>query len=172
MKLKTKMKRYIKKHKITVTLFSLFTLLGLAAHVNLIIEINNAQATSKEGNAEGLVSAVDREVCSLEDVYCDEDLDTQDWVFERMRQHLGFDEAIKGMMIIQCESGWNPDALNVNTNGTADLGLWQINHPLHSKTISRQQSLDYQIATDWAINKRTNDGNWSAWVCARILNIK
>lgn len=116
-----------------------------------------------------------QDLCGLDVVECESEKERQpsmrEWVFNRLEQNLGTEEAINGMIIITCESGWNPDALNVNTNKTADLGLWQINHPLHSKTISRQQSLDYQIATDWAIKKRLNDGNWSAWVCARVLGI-
>ncbi len=93
------------------------------------------------------------------------DLTITEWVYKRLEQHLGEDEAYNGMAIIQCESGWNPDALSY----TRDMGLWQISH-IH-KDISNQQKFDYQIATDWAINKRIRDGNWSAWVCARKLGI-
>lgn len=165
MKTSKKMKRYIKKNPFTVVIILTITLLGLVAHFNLLY------ATSKLGVIQVTQAREVMEICTLNDVYCEEEMTMQEWVFERLKQNLGEEEAIKGMMIIQCESRWNPDALNVNTNKTADLGLWQINHPLHSKTISRQQSLDYQIATDWAINKRLNDGNWGAWVCSRVLGI-
>ena len=69
-------------------------------------------------------------------------------------------------MIIQCESHWNPDAINTaNTNGTFDSGLWQINS-IH-KDISNLHKFDYIKSTKWAIEKRLNDGNWEAWTCSR-----
>jgi hypothetical protein len=74
-------------------------------------------------------------------------------------------------MIIQCESHWNPDVVSrINSNGTQDFGLWQINS-IH-KDISNLHKLDYIKSTKWAIQKRLNDGNWSAWACAKKLGIK
>ena len=99
-----------------------------------------------------------------------EEFSIKEWVFTRLEQNLDTDAAIEGMMIITCESGWNPDAFNVNTNGSVDLGLWQINS-IH-KDISNTQKLDYMIATDWAINKYWNSGNsWHAWTCANKLGL-
>jgi len=67
--------------------------------------------------------------------------------------------------IIQCESSWNPDVISkLNTNGTQDLGLWQINS-IH-KDISNIDKLDYIKSTKWAIAKRLNDGHWQAWTCS------
>lgn len=111
------------------------------------------------------------EICSLPYVDCGtpEQMDMKEWIWVKLNQNLGYDDAVRAMAIIQCESGFNPDAMNVNTNGTVDLGLVQINHPLHSGTISRQQSLDYQHAINWMINKRIVDGNFSAWVCNRLI---
>ena len=72
--------------------------------------------------------------------------------------------------IIQCESNWNPDAMNLaNTNGSNDMGLWQINS-IH-KDISNIDKLDYIKSTKWAIAKRLNDENYSAWVCSRKLGL-
>lgn len=67
--------------------------------------------------------------------------------------------------IINCESRWNEKAINnKNRNGSNDKGLWQINS-IH-KNISDAEKLDYKASTQWAIAKRLNDGNWSAWSCA------
>jgi hypothetical protein len=72
--------------------------------------------------------------------------------------------------IVNGESGWNNWAYNINSNGTTDLGLWQINS-IHKKTISVEDRFDYKESTKWAINKRLHDGNWCAWVAARHLGI-
>ena len=70
--------------------------------------------------------------------------------------------------IIQCESNWNEYAINKNTNGTLDLGLWQINS-IHN--ISRECLFDYKCATNEAFNMRERNGNWNAWTCAKKLGI-
>jgi len=67
--------------------------------------------------------------------------------------------------IINCESGWRADAVGVNTNGSYDLGILQINS-IH-KNISNADKFDVKKAVEWSINKRLNDGNWSAWCCSR-----
>jgi hypothetical protein len=72
--------------------------------------------------------------------------------------------------IVNCESRWDPKAKGHNTNGSYDLGLWQINS-IH-KNLSDKDKLDYKTATKWAIAKRLRDGNWSAWYCARRFAIK
>ena len=96
-----------------------------------------------------------------------EAISMREWVFTRLEQNLGTEEAINGMMIIQCESSWNPMAVSE----TLDLGLWQISAYYH-QDISNEQKFSYTHATDWAINKYWADGNsWSAWVCAKILGI-
>jgi hypothetical protein len=64
--------------------------------------------------------------------------------------------------IIQNESGWDNWVYNINNNGSTDMGLWQINS-IHKKTASVECRWDYKCATDWAIQKRLNDGNWNAW---------
>lgn len=93
------------------------------------------------------------------------ELPMQEWVLQQVAEAgLNPDEA---EIIITCESRWDPDAMGVNYNRTADLGLWQINS-IH-KDISNSDKLDYKKATDWAIEKRLKDGHWRAWACARKL---
>lgn len=67
--------------------------------------------------------------------------------------------------MINCESRWKTDAVGVNTNGSYDMGAWQINS-IH-RNISNADKFDVEKATEWSINKRLNDGNWSAWSCSR-----
>lgn len=69
----------------------------------------------------------------------------------------------KAWSIIDCESSWRADAIGVNTNGTYDRGLWQINS-IH-KNINNTDAMNYIKATKWAIEKRLHDKNWSAWSC-------
>jgi len=68
--------------------------------------------------------------------------------------------------MINCESRWKTDAIGLNQS-SFDRGLWQIwsGH----KNISNEDAFDYKKATDWAVNKRLNDGSWSAWVCANKI---
>ena len=37
------------------------------------------------------------------------------------------DDILQALNIIYCESSGKPDAVGINTNGTADVGLWQFN---------------------------------------------
>lgn len=95
------------------------------------------------------------------------ELSMEDWVkIEASSRGLKWEEV---WSLIQCESSWTPDAINVNTNGSYDLGLWQWNS-IHTH-LTTECKLDYQCATNEAFNKRIKEGNWSAWVCADILGI-
>lgn len=93
------------------------------------------------------------------------ELTMKEWVLKEVT-NAGLDPK-EAETIINCESRWDPDAMGINYNHTADLGLWQINS-IH-KDISNVDKLDYKKATDWAINKRLKDGHWGAWSCARKL---
>lgn len=69
--------------------------------------------------------------------------------------------------VINCESRWNPDAININTNKTYDAGILQINS-IH-KDISLKDKLDYKKAVAWAVNKVKRDGGFNAWTCSRLV---
>ena len=69
--------------------------------------------------------------------------------------------------VINCESRFNPDAININTNKTYDAGLFQINS-IH-KDITLKDKLDYKAATAWAIKKIKRDGGFQAWSCNKLI---
>ena len=88
----------------------------------------------------------------------------REWVLQAVKiAGLDTEEVDK---IIQCESGWDNWKYGINTDGSTDFGLLQINS-VHKKTISVECRWDYKCATMWAIQKRLNDGDWCAWVCAK-----
>lgn len=91
--------------------------------------------------------------------------DVKEWVLAKVAE-AGLNPR-EAEIIVNCESHWDPDAIGINKNRTADLGLWQIN-TIH-KDISNADKLDYKKATEWAIQKRVKDGNWRAWYCAKRL---
>lgn len=93
------------------------------------------------------------------------ELTMKEWVLKQVTD-AGLNP-VEAETIITCESRWNPDAMGINYNRTADLGLWQINS-IH-KDISNVDKLDYKKATAWAIQKRVKDGHWRAWACSRKL---
>jgi len=80
---------------------------------------------------------------------------------------------LEAMVINWGESRGNDNAYNINNNGTIDLGRWQVNS-IHIKagTITIECAGNYKCATEWAIAKRLNDGNWSAWYATRAYGIK
>lgn len=94
------------------------------------------------------------------------ELTMESWIMNEIKK-AGLNEK-EAWAIIQCESRFNPDAMNINTNKTYDAGIWQINS-IHKLKIS--EALDYKKATKWAIEKRLHDGNWQAWVCSRLINL-
>lgn len=88
---------------------------------------------------------------------------------------ISWEEHDKISAIIQCESGWDAEAVNVNTHKdgstSIDTGIVQRNS-IHKKTLSHADSFDYEKAIDWMISKSRRDGGFGAWVCARKLKIK
>lgn len=64
--------------------------------------------------------------------------------------------------LAKCESSMRKDAIHVNTNGTYDAGLFQINS-VH-KDISLEHKLDVYASSRWA-NEQIKKGNGHWWVC-------
>jgi hypothetical protein len=63
--------------------------------------------------------------------------------------------------IAMAESGGNANASNVNTNGTIDRGLWQINN-----TNGSGSSFDVMTNTRTAIRMSNNGASWRPWCTA------
>jgi len=101
-----------------------------------------------------------------------EPTDMKDWVLWKVKSE-GIDP-YEAYSIINCESRWNPEAVNGSHNnggnGT-DLGLFQINTK-YQPQVKPSCSLDYRCATEEAIKIYKKRGNWSAWTCASIVGLK
>ena len=54
--------------------------------------------------------------------------------------------------IINCESHWQADAISINTNGTYDVGLWQINSVHKDINNTDEYSLRMGEAVGYVIN--------------------
>lgn len=78
----------------------------------------------------------------------------------------------EGFAIIECESGWNSQAINNNGKDYGvDLSLWQTNTK-YQPQITPNCAFDYKCQTAEAIKiYRSRGNNWSAWACARILGL-
>lgn len=83
-------------------------------------------------------------------------------------EELGFDnnQIMTAIRIAKAESGLRTDAINKNSNGTFDIGIFQIND-VHSKRISRTDRFDMEKNISFAYKLRTEQGNWNAWSVCR-----
>lgn len=77
-----------------------------------------------------------------------------------MVREAGVDTA-KASKIIECESTWNPNAVNLNRNGSNDMGLWQINS-IHG--LSDEVRKDPIKSTEFAIYLINKNG-FKPWTC-------
>lgn len=79
------------------------------------------------------------------------------------------------LQIAKCESGWSPQALNQNTNGSQDRGVFQINS-VHAAQFVAVTGHPYEIfAHDPSDNIKFakwlyDHSGFEPWVCSRILN--
>ena len=94
----------------------------------------------------------------------------QDAIINEIREVFGKDSD-DAFRILSCENkGLRPDAVNTNTDGSKDYGIFQINNKWQGVT-------NVSFLTDWKINvnmaKRIFDGrgNWSAWACAKKVGL-
>jgi hypothetical protein len=78
-----------------------------------------------------------------------------------MVQEAGFDPEIANN-IIQCESGWNPNA--IGDHGES-LGLWQIHQPAHN---TGDMAFDPILSTEYAIKLMQKSG-YFPWSCYKNL---
>ena len=68
--------------------------------------------------------------------------------------------------IVKAESGLRADAVNPNnSNGTIDIGCWQVNSVhLKKKTVTIDELLDCKKATDWVYENLYLYQGFSPWV--------
>lgn len=69
---------------------------------------------------------------------------------------------LHGVAIIAAESGRNPDARHVNTDGSVDRGLWQINDKAHPG-IPDLCAYDPVCATKQALHISSGGSDYTAW---------
>ena len=83
-------------------------------------------------------------------------------------EEMGFSnhDILIAMNVAKNESGYRKDAINLNTNKTADIGVFQIND-VHSKRISREDRMDFVKNIKFAWTLRKEQGNWNAWSVCR-----
>lgn len=89
----------------------------------------------------------------------------QVWKILTEEGKLSFDEAMKGMYIVECESGFDVNAYNRTTD---DFGVWQINydHQIKAGKTTIACAMDYVCATEYAIKLyRESKNSWKLWVC-------
>lgn len=90
-------------------------------------------------------------------------LPPSDWREEvlRMVEEAGFNREV-AKDIIQCESGWNPQAKNLNDPNGGSFGIWQING-IHGLTI--EQMTDPIESTKFAIELMKSKRSYRHWSC-------
>jgi len=85
------------------------------------------------------------------------------WNIFTEEYNLTLNEKITAMRIIDCESRFDPYAINKNTDGSFDLGLWQINEVYHD--ITRECAFDVYCSTRYAMSIYKSWDSFEAWVC-------
>ena len=73
----------------------------------------------------------------------------------------------QALEVAQCESHWNPQAYNYNTNLTGDYGLFQIN-TVHIVRYGSGFMYDWKTNVDVAYKIYKSSG-WNPWVCWKLL---
>ena len=73
------------------------------------------------------------------------------------------DQLATAVAIAIAESGLNPNATNVNTDGSVDRGLWQINNAAHPD-VSDGSAFDPVTAAQDMLSISDGGTNWNPWV--------
>lgn len=70
--------------------------------------------------------------------------------------------------IASCESGLRPDAWNENTNGSVDVGVFQINsvHGIRAKWLLNPE-VNIRVA-----KQLFDEQGWNPWVCSRLVDLE
>ena len=75
----------------------------------------------------------------------------------------------KALKVARCESNLNPNAIHVNTNGTVDRGIFQINS-VH-KDLKNVDAFDWKKNIDYAVQRIYTFSGWTPWVCSRKIAV-
>jgi len=148
------LKAFIKKHKLKIILsLGLLLAIGIITVCNLVISFIK-DPLDKLG--------INLPVYAQELVvnHKQEELSMKEWVKQEV-ENAGLNWSIVDCLI-QHESEWDNWRYGINTDGSTDMGLWQLNS-VHKVTASVKCRWDYKCATHWAINKRLNVGHWNDW---------
>ena len=73
------------------------------------------------------------------------------------------DQLATAVAIAMAESGLNPNATNVNTDGSVDRGLWQINNAAHPD-VSDSSAFNPVTAAQDMLSISDGGTNWNPWV--------
>jgi len=104
---------------------------------------------------------------SIDDYFlCNHLQDVKQW-YGLTQQYFG-DETLKALAIMSCESDGKITALNVNSDGSKDKGLFQFNsktekwleNNIYNKELDMYNPKTNIKAAAWVVN---NIGNWSWW---------
>lgn len=124
--------------------------------------------TNKVMSAEPSTVTVPRPELLIEEVKAPETLKE---MVNRVAKEENFPYVSYIYKLIDCESKWNPNALNINNKGLGiDLGLLQLNTK-YNPTISMKDMLDPEFSTRYAM-REILAGRQSRWVCDGLVKNK
>ena len=169
--MKIKIKRTVKISTLILIFFNIFIwnmlLDSTSSYMADVMGLSNTRGVVQAKDSKETLQPASHTLVSDKRTPLSEEDSMEQWVLrEADNRGLNRNEV---WSIIQAESSWRPDAINVNTNGSYDLGLWQWNS-IH-KDISTACKLDFRCSTNEAFNKRIHDGNWCAWYGSHKLGI-
>lgn len=72
------------------------------------------------------------------------------------------DALVTAVTVARAESGWRPDASHVNSNGSTDHGLWQINS-VHASLLAAGDWRDPVANARMAYAVSSGGANWTPW---------
>lgn len=78
--------------------------------------------------------------------------------------NLTLSEKIDTMVILKCESHYDSYAINVNKDGSLDLGVAQFNGKHHPE-VSRSCAFNIECAIKEMMRIYKKDGNFNQWAC-------
>ena len=78
--------------------------------------------------------------------------------------------ADKALAIVECESKFDPNALNCKTaNDGCDRGLWQFNSKWHPE-VSDAEAFNWELSTNHAYRISNGGVDFSQWVCEDLID--